>query len=462
MLFWLITVVALGTFMLGDPRSLWLLGGLLICGALTPAILKTHEHTHPFFVDKLWPRFWLCSIPVCAALLQLALGHLQPALHNFTVDQAPFIKLDSVAAWRPTTASSSGSWLTVFGFSAAYLIALQIFLIPKSRAFFERMLPWLCAGAVGIALLGYLQEGLNLSSPILTRGTGSPDFFAFFPYDGHWAAFATLWCATCISMALLSTRYEDSPRFVKSSGPWYLAGGSILGATGFLVVAPIPATVLLLTFSVMLLIVSFEFMARSKDPHRKLITVACGLAACLSFAAGIFRILQESADGQTAEFLRRAAFDMFKANPFLGWGADSFNQLLPFFANDQLLGKRFLHAGSDFAQLLVEFGMVGALLAIVFLLGFLSRYFFGQHNIQLTNHLLVGCAAVLVLAIWDNPFMSPSVFFSFFLLFFTAMRWADLSRNKIDEVDATRPRLVTPASERRLPFFNQPYKEKER
>jgi hypothetical protein len=91
---------------------------------------------------------------------------------------------------------------------------------------------------------------------------------------------------------------------------------------------------------------------------------------------------------------------------------------------------------------------------------FLYRYFAGKHDIQLTNHLLIGCAAVLILTLCDSPFMSPSVFFSFFLLFFTAMRWADISRNKLDDLDAMRPQLATPASLRRVPFFTDNYKDK--
>ena len=58
--------------------------------------------------------------------------------------------------------------------------------------------------------------------------------------------------------------------------------------------------------------------------------------------------------------------------------------------------------------------------------------------------------------------MSPAVYFSFFTIFFISLRWADLSRNKIDEVDARRPQLITAETERRVPFFNEQYKEKEK
>ena len=58
--------------------------------------------------------------------------------------------------------------------------------------------------------------------------------------------------------------------------------------------------------------------------------------------------------------------------------------------------------------------------------------------------------------------MSPAVYFSFFTIFFISLRWADLSRKKIDEVDARHPQLITAETERRVPFFNEQYKEKEK
>lgn len=36
----------------GQPRSNWLLCFFFIIGALTPVLLKTHEVTHPFFIDN--------------------------------------------------------------------------------------------------------------------------------------------------------------------------------------------------------------------------------------------------------------------------------------------------------------------------------------------------------------------------------------------------------------------------
>jgi hypothetical protein len=323
-------------------------------------------------------------------------------------------------------------------------------------------MPWLCLGAVAVGIFGMIQKGFGLPQPPFTSGTGQTDFFAFFPYDGHWAAFASLWLVACFSMALLNTRYENSPPFIHSISPWYVTGGVILGASGFLVDAPFASAMLLLTLSIMLLIMAIEFLAHSKDIHRKPIAICSGLAASLGFAGGIVRIFQDHAHSESNAALRQAAWQMFLDNPIFGWGIDSYEKILPFYGSDTLLGLRNERATSDALQFLAEFGIFGYLVVLAILVALIGRYFLGRHHVLLSNHLLIGCAAVILLSFVETPFMSPAVFVSFIVILFSALRWAELSRNNVDEVDASRPQLVTPESQRRLPFFNKPYEDIEK
>jgi len=462
MLYTVILIMSALVFWIGDPRSFWLLGSLIIIGCLTPFILKTHEHTHPFFVDLLWPKFWICTAPAWVLALQFIIGLTQNPLNILTLGESSYHIVDPINIWLPTSAASASTWVTMFGFCAVYLMVTSLYLIPKSRSFFERLLPWLCFGAVLVGVFGYIQKGLGLTKPLLIKGTGASDFFAFFPYDGHWAAFASLWCCACIAMALLSTRYDDSPAFLQSTGPWYLTGGALLGASGFVVEAQLPSAILLLTLSAMLLIVAVHFLANSKDLHRKPIAISTGLIACLTFAGGIVRIFQTNASSLDTASLRSAAYQMFTASPIFGWGIDSYGKLLPFYGSDTLLGQKYERAASDLLQFLAEFGIFGLTIVFGFFITFIVRYIRGAHNIKLTNHLLLGCGSVLLFALCDSPFMSPAVSFSFLALFFSALRWAEISRNQVDEIDAARPQLVTHESQRRLPFFNKQYEEKEK
>ena len=85
------------------------------------------------------------------------------------------------------------------------------------------------------------------------------------------------------------------------------------------------------------------------------------------------------------------------------------------------------------------------------------EYLRERRNVVLSRHLLIGCAGVVVLAFFDSPFMSPAVFLSFFIVFFSAMRWAKISRIE-DSLD-TKPRLVISDKERGVPIFTGEYKD---
>ncbi len=461
LLFALILLVANVAFWLADPRSYWLLGFFLIAAAVSVVVLKTHQHTHPFFVTFLWRKFWLCTAPVWLLLLQFVVGIWQQPLATLQLDRVDFVQFTIPPGyWLPVSTSPESAWVVVLGFGAMPIVAVGLFIVPKSRAFFEQLMPWLCLSAVLVSLIGYLQKGLDVTKPMLTKGTGASDFFAFFPYDGHWAAFAILWTCACLSMALLTTRYEDSPPFFESSGPWYLTGGTLLAGTAFLVEARWPATLLILTYAAMMALLSWHFFQASKDPHRKTIACLSGLVSVGMTAAGLFRIFQTTSHPTADEHLRQAVWAMFRDRPIFGWGMDSFGHLFPFYSSDLLLGENYERAGSDALQLLAEFGILGLIPSILLLAILLGRYFMARRDIQLTHHLLLGLAATLILGFLDSPFMSPAVFFSFVVLTFIALRWADVTRYRADEVDAPRPTLVTPHNLRRVPFHAKPTGEK--
>jgi hypothetical protein len=458
LLFWTVLLTVAVATWAADPRSFWVLGFFLIVGGFCPIILKTHEHTHPFFIDVLWTRFWLLSSPVWLITLQFTVGALQNPLNPIEIEGQVYLTIKEVNHWLPISVSNSTTWIAVLGIGALYIVAMNLFIVPKSRSFFERLLPCLCLNAVLIAILGYLQKALGMESSLFTPGTGRSDFFACFPYDGHWAAFALLWSSACIGMALLTSRYEDGKDFIQSIGPWYLTGGTLLGATGFLVQARWPAAILLLTFSVMLLSVTVNFLARSKDPNRMSIALCSAFVGIITFSGSIFRAFQVDNYAQSANSLRRAAVEMFRDSPLFGWGMDSFPQLLPFYADDTLLGTRHDRATSDILQLLAEIGVLGCLPICILIIYLLIRYLRGRHDIHLSNYLFIGCIGCIILACFDSPFMSPAVSLSFFAIFFSALRWADLSRNRVDEVD-TKPDLVTHENKRTVPFHNKKYHE---
>ncbi len=447
------------SFWLASPRSYWVLGIFIIAGAFIPVVFKTHEQTHPFFVDLLWRRVWLLSTPLIYVIATYCIGLLQSPFDSILIDGQSHQTLAIIDTWRPTTAGFKQTWIALLGFCGMYFVTTSAFIVPKSRAFFERTLPWLCFTAALVCTFGFIQESIGLEQALFTTGTGHDDFFAFFPYDGHWAAFALLWCYACLAMAMLQNRYEDTRSFVESTGPWYLSGACLLGFSGLTVEAKWPATILLLGFCIGCLIFTLNIVTGAKNKYRLGVAAAGLLLAAAAGASGISRLRSVNPYATEAENLRQAAFDLFLDNPLFGWGMDSFAKLAPYYTDDRLLNQPHERACSDVFQALAELGVIGTALVPLICAGLLIRYILGGKSIRLTNHLILGCLGLVLLAFLDSPFMSPPVFLSFFILFFSALRWADLSRHKVDEVDA-KVALVTHERHRQVPFTTNPKPDK--
>lgn len=450
-LFLHVLIAAFVAFWIGDPRSPVLIGFFVIMAFLAPVIIKTHELTHPFLIDSLWSRFLLFALPPALLAVQFLIGLAQQPFELITFENNSYLRYtEPQIQWLPASTAAGSTWPVVIAYGAVYISALSLFFVPKSRAFFHKLLPYLCLTAVLIGLFGYIQHAIGLVDPLYTPGTGASDFFAFFPYDGHWAAFALLWTCACCSMALLITRYQDSPPYLETSGPWYVAGATILAASAFMVDAKWPAVFLMLAYSIMMLIIAVHFLLLSTDQNRKSIGTLSALASGTMLIVALGRISLTSADSALRASLRQSACGMFSERPVFGWGLESFGHALPFFGSDLLLADNYRYPGNDVLQLLSELGIVGSIPIVATIAYLFIRYLRGRHNIQLTNQLMIGLSATLLLSLLDSPFTSLQVSFSFFILLFISLRWADVSRNKVDEVDAAKPQLIP--SQRQIPF----------
>ena len=344
-----------------DPRSLWILGTAIIFAPLSIANIKFHEIVHPFQIDHLWLRYGLLLIPAFLIALQYIIGLMFPTTEIFQFKKEVFHILSEKSVWLPanTLPEKITTTITLFGFISIFIITLNLFIIPKSLVFFNRLLPKLCFLAVSFAVLGLIQKGLKIDKPLFSNGTGQSDFFAYFPYDGHWAAFACLWCGVCSALAMQRVRIDTTRDFLQTQGPWYLTGALGSGFTGLFIDASGPGGLLLLFLSLMLFLIVLEFIRVGGDQNHNSITLASTLGSCLFFATGIFRLFEVNPNIQYLSLLRDSALRLFLERPLFGWGFDSFSHAAPFFNDDRLLDSLNLSAQSDILQYLSEFGIFG-------------------------------------------------------------------------------------------------------
>ena len=132
-----------------------------------------------------------------------------------------------------------------------------------------------------------------------------------------------------------------------------MTGATLLGASGFIIQAKWPSTVLLITFSILLMLVAIHSLTKSMDRNRNHIALFGGLGSSIIFAASIVRLFQFDTDSSDYKLLHQAALEIFKDRPFLGWGFDSFAQIAPYTA-DTILGARYDRASTDVVHYLAE------------------------------------------------------------------------------------------------------------
>ena len=458
--YFILLAVAAFSFFVADPATLWTLGFILITLPLSIATIRLHQIHHPFVIDNLWAKYAILTLPVSYLTLHYCIGLFFPALEAFNFKNKVFWTLSDITPLTPIIGVYSNKVpISLFGFFGAFLATIQLYLIPKSLFFNERLLSRLCVLVAVLVFIGYLQHILGLSAPILTKGITASNFFAFFPYDGHWAAFASIWCGVFFTLAIKHADAQTDQRFIDSKGPYYLSVGVLLGFSGYWVHASMPSIILLLTFSVFLLIFGIHFSVYSKDAHSKSIVNLSIFTSCVILASSLIKIFTIAEWSGDKSLLRQTAWKLFLDRPLFGWGYQSFEFVAPFYNDDILNGKNYISASSDFLEILAEFGLIGAILIFTFFAIPIILHFAQRRFSLFSKYLLGSSITVIPFAVYDTPLMSPAVFVSFLIVFFIALRWAKIERSKEDELDAL-PELILPESDRSIPFHNAKYKEK--
>ncbi len=444
----------------GQPRSYWLLGFFLIIGSLVPVALKTHELNHPFFIDYLWSRYLYLSAPFWLLLVCFLIGSFQSPTETVILENTEYQILKSINPWLPTTTKFGSAWICLLAYGCMHMLCITLFIIPKSLAYFERVLPVMCLIATLVCVFGYMQKIAGSTTPFYAYEHATGDYFSIFAYDGHWAAYALLWMTVCFTFALRQLEYEGFLPLSETTIPWYLSGGLLLGYSGLFLKSAFPSAILLLFFSGFAFIFTVSYLRSKRSNKDYRVAVFALLLGTIAVTNAIIRLIKQAPYDLTAQGLRQSAWRMFCENPLFGWGIDSFSHLAPFYQSDLLLNEKHERAFSEINQILAEFGLIGTLPIILALLIPLIRYFRGQHDFIMSNMLLSACAGVLIIALFDTPFMSPAVFFSFLTLFFSALRWGDLARKRVDEVDSKTVVVVTHSSKRGVPVYTGPKNER--
>lgn len=259
-------------------------------------------------------------------------------------------------------------------------------------------------------------------------------FFSTFYYKNHWAVFGILNAALATGFF-----FRDLPRWLhegRRAGGGVIALLLVLFIGISLPVAESRSGTLLFVILSLLLLGKVCFAVPSRG-----IRVMALLAAVAAVGGAFFFSKAELDEGwrRTQQQVDRAGswnFDrirteigpqtcreLLRIRPWLGWGYYSFSSIFPAFAPDQFRrrdGSLRMHmefAHTDWWQFTAEFGIIGMLLLWVTIVGALVRAGLGKlWRAPLERWILIGCALVLVQAVYEFPLSNPAVMVLFTLL----------------------------------------------
>jgi len=352
--------------------------------------------------------------------------------------------------WLPGTPLIGPTLSALWWLNCCVIGALNLYLLVEHRTTLRVVIFCLLMNALALAIFGTLQSFVK--APGLYFGAiRSPNtyFFSTFIYHNHWGAFVVLMMTAALGycwrqLRSKEDRYRDfwhSPAFLMLPLVFFLALTvplSAARASTFLMVLTLGGAIVhWLRWLIRRERMTGQSMARPRAVAFITLLLACG--AIYWSAAPMLRerydktltqvgtLVGEQGHADGRGTLYRDVITMFSQRPVFGWGMGSFPQaFFPFNTQDKI---RRIHpsvyqdAHSDWLQCLAENGLVGSLLIAALALVPLLRSGRIVYDNPFSRYLLLGCGAVLILALFEFPFGNHAVQVLWWLCLFVAARY---------------------------------------
>jgi O-antigen ligase len=278
------------------------------------------------------------------------------------------------------------------------------------------------ASVYGLALaVTSLFQGLAGNGRLLWFRTPAPGSWIYGPYTNHNHYAGLMEMLFPIPLAISFLPYLERKHRLS-----YLAAGAVMAATIFLSGSRGGMVACCAEIGLMA-----AWATRRRKPSK--LAMAAFMAALVGFvlwsgAGSVIERVQsirsesrQEISGGLRTQVTRDAMGMFVAKPALGWGLGTFPHVYPKFRSFYST-FRINEAHNDYAQLLVEMGSCGALIAMLFLVilyrSALSKIKYGITNVETCAALagLAGATGILVHSFVDFNLQVPANAAWFFVL----------------------------------------------
>ena len=439
-----------------DSRSIWTSCFVLIVGISSLINIRIHQIVHPFIIDKLWTKVLCYNLPAIFLLIIYLLTALGSCMESISIGSLSYLELKTPVNIFSTNVTFKDNLILFLSSLSLFTLSTQLLLIPKSFYFLHKFLSWCCTSITFMFLIGAIFKATNLAKPLFSSGTELTNYFFYFSYDGDWAAFAIIWIYVSYAVSIIEYK-KNNQEFNKTNAPFYLALCTALASTTLLIEQSVSSLFLSFAF-VHICFLSYQYLKQQKEPVLKLIGPYIIFLGIGSAIKGCYSFSKLITHNPISENLKKSGLDMIADSPLFGWGINSFQKLSPFYNDVSLLNQYYETIPSSIINLLCEFGIIGMIIICLYLFILYFQYLKNKHNNTISNTLFFGLFLIILLSFFDNPFYSLPVAFSFWIIAFLAIRWAQLIFNQVDEVDTSKIHDVYDHT-RNIPFVTNPKKE---
>jgi O-antigen ligase len=374
---------------------------------------------------------------------------LNPSFSTRLFDGEPLLVRTGGVPWLPGSAEPAASLRALWLFDSVFLPGLNLALCLRQRRALRWLLILATGNALALSVFGTVQKLTGAGLFFGLREAPSVFFFSTFIYHNHWGAFVLLSVAVCAGLVFHYASRRDARDFWHSPAFGGAVGLLFIAATAPLSESRSGTLLILLLAGVMLAHVLWHQRKKTRGSAVSLAWWSGGaLVAALVLAAGIYKLDEQgfktraeltleqveqmhAAGGLgTRAILYHDTWQMACDRLWFGWGFDSYARVFMIY-NTQKSGDGlpvyYAQAHSDWLQSVAETGLVGT--TLIGLLGALPLFTLRRRHFRqpLVFYPLLGCALLLLYAWIEFPFECPAVAISFWLIFFAAVRHAQLS-----------------------------------
>ena len=394
---------------------------------------------------KAW---WLAPLVLFAALV--VASAFNPSFQTI-ISEGESLRVHKGAAhpeW-PSTVNPARSLVALWLGAGVYLSAFNLVLTIRSRTMLRRLLILIAINTLALSVIGTVQKLSGAGYYFGAATSPNIRFFGTFIYNNHWGAFMILGLATATGLLFHHIRKHETRDLWHSPFSAALMGVVFIAAT-----APISASRAATAMTGVIVVIATlhaltHIAAGRRAEGRRagpaiallfvLVIAAVGATGWLGFHSinERYNETRRAIDENQSVFGGRAAlyrdtWTLASREPVFGWGLDSYATAFKLVRPRPLQAKRqyeasFVTAHNDWLQSIAETGFVGT--TLVLLMGVIPLAHVSRRSLNHTLILypLLGCALIGLYACVEFPFATAAVLITFWVLFFTTIRHAQLN-----------------------------------